>query len=186
MVKPTWRDYEAKSDELIIELDPGMAFGTGTHPTTSLCAIMIEKYIKKGDHFLDVGTGSGILMIAAAKLGAGTVCGVDNDDVAVTVAENNLLANHIDSYRLSTGNLVDDVRQTFNMVAANILAEVILVLLPDVKAVLKENGLFVCSGIIAAKTEVVVSGLKEKGFAVVEVIEKEGWVAIAARNAATG
>jgi ribosomal protein L11 methyltransferase len=182
VVKPSWREYPARAEDIILEIDPGMAFGTGTHPTTALCIRMIQTLLKPGDAFLDVGTGSGILMIAAAKLGAGTVCGVDNDDVAVTVAENNLLANHIDSYRLSTGNLVDDVRQTFNMVAANILAEVILVLLPDVTAVLKENGLLVCSGIITANKEIVLSGLKENGFAVVEVIEKEGWVAIAARE----
>ena len=112
--------------------------------------------------------------------------GVDNDEVAVTVAEKNLLANHIDSFSLSTGNLVDDVRQTFEIVAANILAEVILDLLPDVKAVLKENGLLVCSGIITAKKELVLSGLKENGLAVVEVIEKEGWVAIAARRTDVG
>ena len=182
VVKPSWREYEAGPQEIVLEIDPGMAFGTGTHATTTLCIRMIQAHLKPGDTFLDVGTGSGILMIAAAKLGAGTVCGVDNDEVAVTVAEKNLLANHIDSFSLSTGNLVDDVRQTFDVVAANILAEVILNLLPDVKAVLKENGLLVCSGIITAKKELVLSGLKENGLTVVEVIEKEGWVAIAARK----
>jgi ribosomal protein L11 methyltransferase len=186
VVKPSWRDYPAGPQEIILEIDPGMAFGTGTHATTALCIRMIQTHLKPGDAFLDVGTGSGILMIAAAKLGAGTVCGVDNDEVAVAVAEKNLLANHIDSFSLSTGNLVDDVRQTFEVVAANILAEVILDLLPDVKAVLKQNGLLVCSGIITAKTEIVLSGLKEKGFTVLEVIEKEGWLAIAARKTGTG
>jgi ribosomal protein L11 methyltransferase len=147
---------------------------------------MIQTHIKPGDAFLDVGTGSGILMIAAAKLGAGTVCGVDNDEVAVTVAEKNLLANHIDLFSISTGNLVDDVRHSFDLVAANILAEVILALLPNMKSVLKENGLLVCSGIITAKKELVLSGLKENGLAVDEVIEKEGWVAIAARRTEFG
>ena len=142
VVKPSWREYTAGPQEIVLEIDPGMAFGTGTHATTALCIRMIQTHLKPGDAFLDVGTGSGILMIAAAKLGAGTVCGVDNDEVAVTVAEKNLLANHIDrnQFTLSTGNLVDEVRQTFDVVAANILAEVILVLLPDVTAVLKENG----------------------------------------------
>ena len=186
VVKPSWREYPAGPDDIILEIDPGMAFGTGTHPTTALCIRMIQIHLKPGDAFLDVGTGSGILMIAAAKLGAGSVYGVDNDEVAVIVAEKNLLANHIDSFSLSTGNLVDDVRQTFEIVAANILAEVILDLLPDVKAVLKENGLLVCSGIITAKKELVLSGLKENGLAVVEVIEKEGWVAIAARKTGIG
>jgi len=186
VIKPSWREYPAGPQEIVLEIDPGMAFGTGTHATTALCIRMIQTHLKPGNAFLDVGTGSGILMIAAAKLGAVTVCGVDNDEVAVTVAEKNLLANHIDSFSLSTGNLVDDVRQTFEIVAANILAEVILVLLPDVKAVLKENGLLVCSGIITAKKELVLSGLKENGLAVVEVIEKEGWVAIAARKTGIG
>jgi ribosomal protein L11 methyltransferase len=98
VVKPSWREYPAEPQEIVLEIDPGMAFGTGTHPTTSLCIRMIQTHLKPGDAFLDVGTGSGILMIAAAKLGAGTVCGVDNDEVAVTVAEKNLLANHIDRF----------------------------------------------------------------------------------------
>ena len=186
VVKPSWREYPAGPEEIILEIDPGMAFGTGTHATTTLCIRMIQSYLKPGDAFLDVGTGSGILMIAAAKLGAGTVCGVDSDEVAVTVAEKNLLANHIDSFSLTTGNLVDGVHQTFEMVAANILAEVILDLLPDVTAVLKDKGLLICSGIIPTKTEIVLSSLKEKGFAVVERIEKAGWVAVAARKTGTG
>lgn len=186
VVKPTWREYPAGPQEIILEIDPGMAFGTGTHATTALCIRMIQTLLKPGDAFLDVGIGSGILMIAAAKLGAGIVCGVDNDEVAVRVAEKNLLANHIDSFTLTTGNLVDDVRQTFDLVAANILAEVILDLLPDVKAVMKENGRLVCSGIITAKKKIVLSGMKEKGLAVVEVIEKEGWVAVAARRTDVG
>ena len=97
VVKPTWREYKTEGNDLVIELDPGMAFGTGTHPTTALCATMIEKYLKKGDRFLDVGTGSGILMIAAAMLGADWVCGIDKDETAVTVAEANLKQNSIPS-----------------------------------------------------------------------------------------
>jgi ribosomal protein L11 methyltransferase len=176
----------AGPQEIILEIDPGMAFGTGTHATTALCIRMLQAHLKPGDAFLDVGTGSGILMIAAAKLGAKTVCGVDNDEVAVTVAEKNLLANDIDSFSLTTGHLVDDVRQTFEIAAANIQAEIILDLLPDVNAVLKENGLLICSGIITAKTKIVLSGLKEKGFSLAEVMEKEGWVAIAARRTKVG
>ena len=182
VVKPSWREYPAGPDDIILEIDPGMAFGTGTHPTTALCIRMVQIHLKPGDAFLDVGTGSGILMVAAAKLGAKTVCGVDNDEVAVGVAEKNLLANGIDHFSLSTGNLVDRVSQTFNVAAANILAEIILELLPDVTAVLKENGVFICSGIITAKTDAVLSGLKIKGFTVIQVLEKEGWVAIAAQK----
>jgi ribosomal protein L11 methyltransferase len=186
VVKPSWREYAAGPQEIVLEIDPGMAFGTGTHATTALCIRMLQAHLKPGDAFLDVGTGSGILMIAAAKLGAGTVCGVDNDEVAVTVAEKNLRANHIDSFSLSTGNLVDGVRQTFEVVAANILAEVVLALLPDVRAVLKKNGLLICSGIITTQKKIVLSKLEERGFTVLEVIEKEGWVAIAARKTRIG
>jgi len=188
VVKPSWREYTAGPEEIILEIDPGMAFGTGTHPTTALCIRMIQTHLKAGDAFLDVGTGSGILMIAAAKLGAGIICGVDNDEVAVTVANNNLQANRIDQKRftLSTGNLVDKVNQTFNVVAANILAEVILELLPDVAAILTDHGVFICSGIITAKRDIVRSRLEEKGFAVIQVLEKEGWVAIAARKTDDG
>jgi ribosomal protein L11 methyltransferase len=181
VVKPSWRAYTPEPGDIILEIDPGMAFGTGTHPTTALCIRLIQSHLKAGDAFLDVGTGSGILMIAAAKLGAGKVCGVDNDEVAVTVADKNLLANHIPHFSLSTGNLVDGVDQRFNVVTANILAEVILELLPDVAAVLTPKGLFICSGIITAKKDAVRSGLAEKGFEVIQVLEKEGWVAIAAR-----
>ena len=187
VVKPSWREYTAGPKEIILEIDPGMAFGTGTHPTTALCIRMIQTHLKTGDAFLDVGTGSGILMIAAAKLGAGIICGVDNDEVAVTVANNNLLSNRIgqELFTLFTGNLVDKVSQTFNVVAANILAEVILELLPDVAAILTDRGVFICSGIIMAKRDLVGSSLEEKGFTVIQVLEKEGWVAIAARKTVT-
>ncbi|MCB2146768.1 MAG: 50S ribosomal protein L11 methyltransferase [Deltaproteobacteria bacterium] len=188
VVKPSWREYTAGPAEIILEIDPGMAFGTGTHPTTALCIRMIQTHLKAGDAFLDVGTGSGILMIAAAKLGAGILRGVDNDEVAVTVADNNLQANRIDQKRftLSTGNLVDKVNRTFDVVAANILAEVILELLPDVAGLLADKGVFICSGIITAKKNIVLSSLDEKGFTVIQVLEKEGWVAIAARKTNDG
>jgi ribosomal protein L11 methyltransferase len=184
VVKPTWRDYTTQPDELVIEIDPGMAFGTGTHPSTALCIRMIEAYLEPGDCFLDVGTGSGILSIAAAKLGAGRIIGVDNDEVAVSVAEKNLLVNHINknSYKLFCGNLVDQVSQTVDLLAANILAEVILELLPDVSAVLRKGGLFISSGIVTEKKEIVLSCLAKNQFTTLQVMEKEGWMAIAARN----
>lgn len=186
VVKPSWRTYTAEPGDIILEIDPGMAFGTGTHPTTALCIRMIQSHLKSGDTFLDVGTGSGILMIAAAKLGAGVICGVDNDEVAVAVAQKNLRANHIGHFSLSTDNLVAGVDRRFDVVSANILAEVILDLLPDVDAVLTEKGVFICSGIITAKRDSVRSGLNEKGFEVIQVLEKEGWVAIAARKTECG
>jgi len=182
VVKPSWREYDARPDETILEIDPGMAFGTGTHPTTALCIRMIENHLNIGDSFLDVGTGSGILMVAAAKLGAGAVHGVDNDEMAVGVAEKNLRANGIERFVLFTGNLVEKVDHAFDLVAANILAEVILVLLPEVRTVLKPQGVFICSGIITPKKDAVLAGLQKNGFASLEILQKEDWVAIAARR----
>ncbi len=186
VVKPTWREYEPKDEDIIVEIDPGMAFGTGTHPTTSLCIRMIETHLKPGDRFLDVGTGSGILMIVAQKLGAFALHGIDNDPVAVDVAQKNLVKNGIlpKVYTLSTGNLVDDIKTPFDVVTANILAEVILELLDDVKTVLTETGLFICSGIIEARKQKVLNQLVAKGFDIIDIYEKEEWVAIAARAVA--
>jgi ribosomal protein L11 methyltransferase len=161
-----------------------MAFGTGTHATTSLCIRMIQDYLNPGDSFLDVGTGSGILMIAAAKLGAGSVTGVDNDEMAVAVAKQNLEDNGIHRFDLACANLVDPVSRPYNLVTANILAEVILDLLPDIPVVVKPEGLFICSGIIAAKKEMVLSGLGSTGVEVIDVQEMDAWVAIAARRLA--
>jgi len=183
VVKPTWREYEPKTDELIVEIDPGMAFGTGTHPTTSLCVRMIEKYLRPGDTFLDIGTGSGILMIAAARLGADTVCGVDNDMVAVEVAEKNLRLNKIEKSRshIISGNLVDAVHQKFSVVTANILSEVILELLDDIRKVTAKGSILICSGIIEDNADGVVEKMKESGFSIAELAEKEKWICIVAR-----
>ncbi len=181
VIKPSWQDYDANPDDIVIELDPGMAFGTGTHPTTTLCISMIEKYIKKGDNFLDIGTGSGILMIAAAKLGAQKVCGIDNDEVAIDIAKKNLLLNGIDSqnFKLMTGNLTDKVDEKFDFVAANILKETIMVLLDTVKSVLKKKSIFICSGIIDKNKDKVAEKMVESGFEVIEIREKEEWVSLA-------
>ncbi|HSO18845.1 MAG TPA: 50S ribosomal protein L11 methyltransferase [Desulfosarcina sp.] len=184
VVKPSWREYAAGPEEVVLEIDPGMAFGTGTHPTTALCIRLLQNHLRAGDSFLDVGTGSGILMIAAAKLGAAFVSGIDNDEMAVGVAGKNLQANGIDDRRfhLATGHLVTGLCQTFDVVVANILAEVVLGLLPDVASVLSGGGIFICSGIIAAKKDDVRLALQAGGYHVIEVLEKEGWVAIAANR----
>ena len=183
VVKPTWREYQAEGDEIVIELDPGMAFGTGTHPTTSLCIAMIEKYLKKGDTFLDVGTGSGILMIAAAKLGAGKLCGVDKDEIATEIAGQNLKLNNVDPqmFRLTTGNLVVEINDRYKFIVANILSHVIIELLEDISRALADEGIFVCSGITEAKKMSVLSAMDNSGFEILETIAKEAWVAIAGR-----
>ncbi len=184
VVKPTWRDYTpASPDEIILEIDPGMAFGTGTHPTTALCIQMLETYMTPGGSLLDVGTGSGILMIAAGKLGAGFMLGVDQDGVAVDVARDNLRQNGIGAgaAQLRTGDLVSAVDRTFDLVAANILSEVILVLLDDIPRVLADGGIFLASGIIVENRGKVTDRMMALGFEILEVREKDGWVAIAGR-----
>ena len=183
VVKPTWREYSANGDEIVIELDPGMAFGTGTHPTTALCVALIEKYLLRNTSFLDVGTGSGILMIAADKLGAETLCGIDKDELAVDVAAENLKLNQVDpaKYLLKEGNLIDEISETYGFIAANIFSHVIIELLKDIKKVLAVGGIFVCSGIISENESTVVSAMVETGFDILEAAVNEDWVAIAGR-----
>jgi len=181
VVKPTWREYSGNHDEIILEIDPGMAFGTGIHPTTGMCIAMIEKYLKPGDSFLDVGTGSGILMVAAAKLGAGKVWGTDNDEVAVDVARKNLMQNRIATatFNVITGNLVEKVGARFDVVAANITSKSILLLLDDIKKVLVKNSIFICSGIIEEDKNNIIQKIENLGFEVIEILTKETWVSIA-------
>ncbi len=164
-----------------------MAFGTGTHPTTRMCIALVEKYIQPEDSFLDIGTGSGILMIAAAKLGADTMTGIDNDEVAVSVARDNLIKNKIDpdTYELMTGDLVSSVNGRFSLVTANILSEIIVHLLDDIHHVVKKDSIFICSGIIEPRRAMVEEKLLAKGFEIIEVMVKEEWVAIASKLTAS-
>jgi len=184
VIKPTWREYNPNRNEIVLEIDPGMAFGTGTHPTTSMCVRMIENHIKPGTSFLDIGTGTGILMIAAAKLGADSLAGVDMDEIAVEIAGKNLLLNKIDAdrFNLFQGNLTDTIEDRFDMVAANILSETIMLLLNDVKNVLAKNGIFICSGITKENGNGIIKKLKDSGFHIIELIQKENWVAIASKS----
>jgi ribosomal protein L11 methyltransferase len=186
VVKPTWRDYQAESGEVVIELDPGMAFGTGTHPTTTMCISMIEKYLGKDDLFLDIGTGSGILMIAAAKLGAGKICGIDHDETAVHITVENLKRNGVDAQRffVNCANLAEGIKETYDMVAANILSRVILDLLNEIEGVLKAGGIFICSGITDKNETQVVTAMRNIGFEILEIISQDEWVAIAGQLAA--
>jgi ribosomal protein L11 methyltransferase len=181
VVKPTWREYMPAEGEMIIEIDPGMAFGTGTHPTTALCVRMIQGYLKPGDAFLDVGTGSGILMVAAARLGASRLFGTDSDSVACEIARQNLVLNHVDPGRfcVKSGNLVDAVTERFQLISANILSEVVLVLLDNVKRVMAPGGILICSGIIEANQDKVINKMKATGFRILEVQSRDDWVAIA-------
>jgi ribosomal protein L11 methyltransferase len=181
VVKPTWREYEPKDDELIIELDPGRAFGTGSHPTTSLCLKLMEENIKVGDSVIDVGTGSGILMIAADRLGASEVYGTDIDELAVESAKENLELNGIseDRAKVYLGNLVSVVNgKKFDVVVANILADVLLILLNDISKVVKKDGLVIFSGIIDEKCELLKREVEALGMEILEVKADKEWRAM--------
>ena len=183
VVKPPWYSYKPTINEVILEIDPGMAFGTGTHPTTKLCLNMIETYLEKDDTFLDVGTGSGILMIAADKLGAKKICGIDNDESALAIAVKNLQLNDIRpfQYKLVCGNLVDPVIERFDLVVANLLTEAIMVLLDQIKKVLTDNGRFICSGIIEGHQNAVIDKMKLLDFEIINRYSMQNWVAIAGK-----
>lgn len=184
VVKPTWREYEPQEDELVIEIDPGRAFGTGTHPTTSLCIKLMEENIKEGNTVIDVGTGSGILMVAAEKLGAGKIVGTDIDPMAVEVAEENLLLNKVDMEKAKAyaGDLVTVVQnEKFDVVVANILADVLLILLKDISRVVKKDGLVIFSGIIEDKLEEMKRAVEEVGLEILEVKADKEWRAMLMR-----
>ena len=180
VVKPTWEFYESKPADVILEIDPGMAFGTGTHPTTAMCLEMIESYLKPGDSFLDMGTGSGILMVAAARLGAKRLVGVDQDPVAVEIAEKNMKLNRIreEIYQVKIGNLTREIHDRFDMVAANILTEVILDLLDNLNEVVAGNGTVILSGITESKKHLVHEKMAQKGILEIETRLRDCWAAI--------
>jgi ribosomal protein L11 methyltransferase len=184
-IVPTWEEYTpVNSDELLIELDPGMAFGTGTHPTTVMCIQALEKTVKSGDRVVDVGTGSGVLSIAAALLGASDVQALDLDEVAVTTARVNSKLNKVnDIVSVSQNNLLDGIiPESADVVVANILAEVIVRFTDDVSSVLRENGYFIASGIIQQKKDLVKEAMLKAGMVIAETVLMEDWVAIVARK----
>ena len=183
VVKPEWEEYSPQEGEIVIEIDPGMAFGTGTHETTSMCINQIEKNLKSGDTVIDIGCGSGILSMAAVLLGAQRATGVDLDPVAVRVALENVELNNLqDKIEILHGNLTDVIREKADIVVANIMADIILILLEDVRAFIKDDGLFISSGIIQEKRAAVEARLLEKNFRIVEVETKGEWCAITAQK----
>ncbi len=178
VIKPSWLEYTPRPDEIVIELDPGMAFGTGLHPTTRLCLIGLEKYLLPGMKVLDVGTGSGILSIAAAELGARKVDARDIDPVAVEAAQKNVELNHVaDMVRVSESSITTAEESAHaDLVVANILAEVIADLSPALAHHLAPDGVLIASGILADRADRVEHAWREMGISVVETMPEEDWL----------
>ena len=193
LIKPTWEEIPAEhADKLLIEIDPGTAFGTGKHETTQLCIRQLDKYIKGGEKVLDVGTGSGILGIAALKLGASEAFGTDLDENAVVAVRENLEANHIpaEKFGVVQGNIIDDKAiqdqagyECYDIVVANILAPVIIMLQGEIAPHLKHGGIFITSGIINTKEEDVRQAMEANPeLEIVEINHQNDWVSITARR----
>jgi len=178
IIKPIWEKYEASSDEIIVEIDPGMAFGTGTHETTRMCIEALEKYVSPNATVFDIGTGSGILAIVAAKLNAKKIIGVDLDPVAVDSAKQNVSYNGLTNIEILHGNLMDVVNDKAELVVANIIADVIIFLAEDIKKFIMPNGYFITSGIIKDRKDDVVNKLINTGFEIEEVNIQGEWVCI--------
>ena len=181
-IVPGWEEYE--TDRTVITMDPGMAFGTGTHETTSLCLEVLDERIRGGERLLDIGTGSGILAIAALKLGAAEAEGVDIDPMCVRTAGENAARNGVqDRLKVLVGDLSDKASGVYNIITANIVAAAILSLAPHVPALMAPGAVFVASGIIDTRKEEVLAGLRAAGLDPFEVREKRGWVCVVCRRA---
>lgn len=182
VIKPSWEKYTPKAGEKIIDIDPGMAFGTGTHETTRMCINAIEKYMKKGDSLIDIGCGSGILSIAAAHLGAQKVIAVDLDKLAVKVSKENVdlngFSNTID---VRYGDLTDVIDEKADVIVANIIADIIAKLSENIADFMKEDGYFISSGIINDKKDFVITKLKENNFDIIEENNDGEWNCIVCR-----
>ena len=181
VVKPSWEAYEPEDDDLVIEIDPGMAFGTGTHETTSLCMKLMEKYMKKEYKVLDVGCGSGILSIAASLLGAQDVLGIEIDEGAVEVAKENVQLNGCaDNVKVVQGDLTKGVDYKADIIVANLMADLVMMLAGSALAHMEDDGVFISSGILTDKEETVSRAIEEAGFEILEIAEDGEWCAIAA------
>lgn len=192
LIIPSWEEVrEEDRDKMIIHIDPGTAFGTGMHETTQLCIRQLKKYVKPGDEVLDVGTGSGILSIIALKLSAGHALGTDLDPCAVSAVEENKAVNGIPegAFDMLIGNIIDDRQvqeragyEKYDIVTANILADVLIPLTPVIKSRLKPGGIYITSGILDMKEQEVREAVEGAGLAVVEITRQGEWVSVTARK----
>ncbi|MDI3519571.1 MAG: ribosomal protein methyltransferase [Caldanaerobacter sp.] len=177
VIRPLWEEYSPKGEEIVIDLDPGMAFGTGTHETTKMCLEFLEDIIKSGAVVFDVGCGSGILSIAASKLGASRVYGADVDEMAVKIARENVKLNGLENVEIFQSDLLKNFRGEADVIVANIIADAIIRLIPDVLPHLKEEGLFLASGIIKDRFEEV-KERAEEFFEIIDMKEEKEWLSI--------
>lgn len=185
VIKPTWEEYSPEKDDIVIEIDPGMAFGTGTHETTRMCIALLEEYLENGTSVLDIGCGSGILSVAAAKLGAGSVLALDLDNVAVEVAGMNVRLNNVeDKVSVIRSDIVTEVPadKKFDIIVANIIADVIIRMNESVLKYIKRPGIYICSGIIAERLDEVLASLNKYGLRAIKVSKMGEWRAVACMN----
>ncbi|MDD4199977.1 MAG: 50S ribosomal protein L11 methyltransferase [Eubacteriales bacterium] len=183
VVKPTWEEYEPKTGQLVIQIDPGMAFGTGTHETTSLCMKMLEKYLKPEMKVMDVGCGSGILAISAALQGCKDILGIEIEPDAVRVAVENVELNEVDDVvTIKEGDLTKGLNYKADIVVANLMHNLIMELAPSARKHLVRGGIFISSGILIEKKDQVAKAIKEAKFEILEIPEDGEWCAIVARS----
>ncbi len=181
LIRPSWRDDYDSQGRVVLNIDPGLAFGTGNHETTRLCLETIERYLKEGDTVLDVGCGSGILAIASLLLGAGSAVGVDIDQTAVkTAVENAQINNVADRFTAINGDLTEKVTGKYNLIVANIVADAIMFLSKGVKEFMNPDTVYIMSGIIDTRADEVINAISSD-FEIIEKYEDKGWVCLVAK-----
>ena len=179
VIKPSWDEYEPSDNEIVVEIDPGLAFGTGTHETTSLCVEFLEKYAQNKKKLLDIGCGSGILMLIGKKLGVEKVVGIDIDEKVNDVVLENFSKNRInDNFQVIIGNLVDNVNEKYDLVVSNILVDVLEKLLEDIEKILEKDATVIFSGILNEKEEAFVKKAKNYNLKQIDRREKNNWVSL--------
>ena len=179
VIKPSWDEYEPSDNEIVVEIDPGLAFGTGTHETTSLCVEFLEKYAQNKKKLLDIGCGSGILMLIGKKSGVEKVVGIDIDEKVNDVVLENFSKNGInENFQVIIGNLVDDVNEKYDLVVSNILVDVLEKLLEDIEKILEKDATVIFSGILNEKEEVFLKKAKNYNLKQIDRKEKNNWVSL--------
>ena len=184
VIVPAWERYEAAPDDLVVRMDPGLAFGTGTHESTRLVIGMLERYTKPGCRMLDVGTGSGILAICASRLGAGECYAYDVDPMAVRVARDNIRESGLTNIRCGESDLLRQVDRSrpYDLICANLVADIILRMIPDLGPLMHRDSVLLASGIICERSREVIDCFEEYGYRVLEQPEENGWCALAVRR----